>query len=457
LASFQALLESDEWADAGNYQKVIVYITDALDDNRLNNNQFPEAADLQRMANAAKNSNFVVYTIVVEGDVSGNHLGTLAENSGGRTITYSESNIESLYQEIVGRAQTIHEFTYRSTINSDGIRNFRISAANGSVLDEESYTVDAAASPLVIIDSPQNGESPTGQVRAHVEFSNYPDRQLASAVLSIDGEEVASLESLESSELVFEYDMNQISSNGNGRLTVEVEDELGLTGSETATMLLEPQEEPPIVVTEALDNEESGGSTPLLISNLILLVILIAIGIGIIFLFLNRDKAPVQQARNTIMSGVDRLTKRYVRQSEVKAYLIVLEGDSSVGKHLEVFGTTTIGRSRADSEMIFQRYDENSAISRRHCTILDEEDHFEIRDEDSANGTYLNGVRLPPMEARELFDGDEIELARVERGGVRLQFQGLQRTQEDSFEDEEFSTRFIKRKNVEFDQDGDRF
>jgi pSer/pThr/pTyr-binding forkhead associated (FHA) protein len=157
------------------------------------------------------------------------------------------------------------------------------------------------------------------------------------------------------------------------------------------------------------------------------------------------------------MSGVDRLTKRYVRQSEVKAYLIVLEGDSSVGKHLEVFGTTTIGRSRADSEMIFQRYDENSAISRRHCTILDEEDHFEIRDEDSANGTYLNGVRLPPMEARELFDGDEIELARVERGGVRLQFQGLQRTQEDSFEDEEFSTRFIKRKNVEFDQDGDRF
>jgi hypothetical protein len=61
------------------------------------------------------------------------------------------------------------------------------------------------------------------------------------------------------------------------------------------------------------------------------------------------------------------------------------------------------------------------------------------------------------MEARDLFDGDEIELARVERGGVRLQFQGLQRTQEDSFEDEEFSTRFIKRKNVEFDQDGDRF
>ena len=49
-----------------------------------------------------------------------------------------------------------------------------------------------------------------------------------------------------------------------------------------------------------------------------------------------------------------------------------------------------------------------------------------LRDEDSANGTYLNGTRLKAMEPAEIRDGDEIELSRVERGGVRLLFQVAQ-------------------------------
>ena len=40
----------------------------------------------------------------------------------------------------------------------------------------------------------------------------------------------------------------------------------------------------------------------------------------------------------------------------------------------------------------------------------------------SANGTYLNGERLTPIVPHRLKDGDILELARVERGGVRLRF-----------------------------------
>jgi pSer/pThr/pTyr-binding forkhead associated (FHA) protein len=100
----------------------------------------------------------------------------------------------------------------------------------------------------------------------------------------------------------------------------------------------------------------------------------------------------------------------------------VIAGDVSVGKTLEIYGDTPIGRSRQNAELLFQYDNENSPLSRLHCTILDEEDHFKIRDEDSANGTYLNGVRLKPLVPEDLEDGDEIELARVERGGVHLQF-----------------------------------
>ncbi len=67
--------------------------------------------------------------------------------------------------------------------------------------------------------------------------------------------------------------------------------------------------------------------------------------------------------------------------------------------------------------------DDDSAISRLHCTILDEDDHFAIRDEDSTNGTLVNGERITPLEPVRLHDGDTIDVAPIERGGLRFLFQ----------------------------------
>jgi predicted component of type VI protein secretion system len=127
-------------------------------------------------------------------------------------------------------------------------------------------------------------------------------------------------------------------------------------------------------------------------------------------------------AGRAFTSFVERVTSRRV-QSTPKAYLVVLEGDVNVGRSLEIYGDTPIGRSKQYAELLFQQNDEQSPISRLHCTIVDEESHFTLRDEDSANGTYLNSVRLEPLVAEELHDGDEIELSQVERGGVKLLFQ----------------------------------
>jgi hypothetical protein len=147
------------------------------------------------------------------------------------------------------------------------------------------------------------------------------------------------------------------------------------------------------------------------------------------FAWLNRSRVPEVAAsvRSTVVGVVEqvsRATRRLIK-SVPKAYLIVLEGDNnSAGKRLEIYGDTPIGRSRQDgAELLFhQEEGENSLVSRLHCTIIDEEDHFLLRDEESTNGTYLNGAPLKPMMLEELEDGDEIELGRVERGGVRLLF-----------------------------------
>jgi pSer/pThr/pTyr-binding forkhead associated (FHA) protein len=46
-----------------------------------------------------------------------------------------------------------------------------------------------------------------------------------------------------------------------------------------------------------------------------------------------------------------------------------------------------------------------------------------IRDEDSTNGTFVNGEKLTPLEPLTLYDGDTIDIAPLERGGIRVMFQ----------------------------------
>ena len=95
------------------------------------------------------------------------------------------------------------------------------------------------------------------------------------------------------------------------------------------------------------------------------------------------------------------------------------------------------------------------------CPAGSDEIRIRMDDEDSANGTFLNGVRLESMVPRELQDGDEIELARVERGGVKLQFEsatpsygyGRDAHADDSF-DPGRQTRVVRRPQQ---SGGDRF
>jgi hypothetical protein len=151
---------------------------------------------------------------------------------------------------------------------------------------------------------------------------------------------------------------------------------------------------------------------------------IVAIGLGV-FLILNRGRVlpAIQQAGENVIDFVERVTGR--RTALVaRAYLVPLEGfDRLPSKPYEIYGTTAIGRSRRHADLLFHIGDEDSAISRLHCTILDEDDHFAIRDEDSTNGTLVNDEKLVPLESLMLQDGDVIDVAPLERGGLRFLFQ----------------------------------
>lgn len=64
---------------------------------------------------------------------------------------------------------------------------------------------------------------------------------------------------------------------------------------------------------------------------------------------------------------------------------------------------------------------DDTTVSRRHARIeaISEGKGFQIVDEGSSNGTYVNGQRLPAGQARPLIVGDEIQI-----GASRLRFEG---------------------------------
>ncbi len=68
----------------------------------------------------------------------------------------------------------------------------------------------------------------------------------------------------------------------------------------------------------------------------------------------------------------------------------------------------TIGKYQAavDGAITF-----NKAISRVHCKIVYGEDGYQVKELGSANGTFVNGVRLESDEQRPLRDGDCLRLA----------------------------------------------
>lgn len=57
---------------------------------------------------------------------------------------------------------------------------------------------------------------------------------------------------------------------------------------------------------------------------------------------------------------------------------------------------------------------DSPAISRKHANICMEDNNYFIEDLKSTNGTYVNGVRIKPMEKIEIKEGDIVKLADVE-------------------------------------------
>ena len=65
----------------------------------------------------------------------------------------------------------------------------------------------------------------------------------------------------------------------------------------------------------------------------------------------------------------------------------------------------TIGRDSDNTIVVGNRL-----VSRHHCIIQRIKDAYFLKDEESTNGTFVNGSRIPPDKYYRLNPGDKIEI-----------------------------------------------
>jgi len=361
-------------------------------------------------------------------------LRPLAEVTGGKFIAlYEVEGLEQLFESLTApRGEYIVSF--RSTSSSPSMREVALELNQAGQIYQafSQYNVELE-NPQVEIISPGVGSLITRQgqeepgtpaeavptfiiVEAEVSWGDEYPRSLRQARLLVDDITVAQSQVVDG-RVEFAWDIRayQIEGQVPVELKVQVEDELGMQGiSSSVTIAIEyiPPSATGFTPTESM------------LVYVALGVALVAVALAV-FLFFNRSRLvpAIQQAGENIIDFVERVTGRRTALI-ARAYLVPLEGfDKLPSKPYEIYGTTAIGRSRRHADLLFHINDEDSPISRLHCTILDEDDHFTIRDEDSTNGTLVNDEKLLPLEPLMLQDGDVIDVAPLERGGLRFLFQ----------------------------------
>ena len=428
--------------------------------------------DLGKTIENAVQLGIPIHTVLLGSQDAGGALGRLARDTGAGEGAISPEDLNDLFATL--EAQSIQDqylISYRSKADQPGEHNL-VMTVGGISSNAVAFNLDQLELPLVRITAPASGSlitrtetffgqdpetiQPTEQTVA-VEI-NWPDghpREIVqdSTALVVNGKSLGPtttpIRENGKDPVILEFTWDLRGENTPGEtlfsVVIEAEDELGLKGlSEPlpVTVVYVPFAAP--AACPGLISEYAPGlcrNVELILPLASLIVAVTALLIVAVYMRRNpRVQQRVKERLGTMMThmggtrvggthtgGSPGATRMVEPLESAKAILVVLEGNSGTKQtEFRLNGTTTLGRSKDHADLVFQSdQGDRSPISRLHCTLIEKGGFFELTDQGSSNGTFLNGTRLKSGDHHRLKDEDILDLARVPDGGVRLKFKAV--------------------------------
>ncbi len=426
----------------GSQTTSIIYITRYIEDP----NATVAPISAQNTAAEARKNNMSIH--VFQTDIYQSRqdaLQILAIGSDGQYAWLERNNylsaVTSVYQAIDAQ-RTYYTLSYRSPVAESGPREITINTpGRPSEGVTGSYEITLQA-PSVIITEPVanstirreagvavDGQLPTFdttrvRIRAEVSWVDGFPRNIQSAQFFVNGNLEDSVDvALDQTQFEFQWDLSDIISEGLNSVILEVriEDELGLVADAESLVNVEV-----IIPIPETTTSEGLEITPLGAIGLFILFLLVAGSIGGgIYWFIIRKRTSIEESALEVDGAKMQLTMVAADvQKLVLATLTVQEGPAGLIGEVFKIGSpeTVIGRNPAQADIVFYA-DEESSVSRLHCSIkLDDDNTFKLTDTNSSAGTRLNGRQIHPEVPVVLADGDEIVLGTLAQRGVKLHF-----------------------------------
>lgn len=405
-----------------------------------------------------------IYTVLVGNNTQTASLQQLVTKSRAHFVRYTSRDVVNSIFGLIEAQRWQYEISYRSLSSSADERELKISARTESgspPFDVEMFTVvPEPQAPTVLSMTINSGDPLTRTAPAYdsnlsgiplteapidVQIywpDSYSQRTITRAELFIDGqphdEPLLDLQDVEN--ISFTWDLRTYTNKGKttSRLQIVLTDELGLesTYDEQQTVEVFIPDKPegtyvppdicvsleniPTIGTSLYEACSKWGITPAQMLNM---VIALAALVMVAVIWFKRDTVvAVGKDVGRRATGVyRRITKQLgIEGTKPKAYLETIKApsDAELKESYPIHGETPIGQNSQYADLIF----DIPAVSGSHCKIHLEGHRWTIEDDQSTNGTYLNGKRLTPFQTFPLKNGDTIELAPVERGGIRFKF-----------------------------------
>ncbi len=410
-----------------------------------------------------------IYTFHTYTDL-GEPLEELTDGSGGQYIYLSPDHdnndkLRTVYESIMDQGIR-YSLSYRSNLDDSGTRTI-VAAPFGTPaeLATHAQTYNISLAPPIIEIQDANNESKIMREVVHdnntwsykpngidvvANLTSWPDgheRKVESVIFTVGGEEQSPITNPSNNSFSHHIDISDITSPKSLVIKVTTLDELGIKAESNSFTINIDAEPPPPTPTPV--PTKSGGNTirqpedpcdkdprspeclikyiPIVITGIALVAMMIAIivlwrKLGSIGAVADAAGSAVNKGfagvKHTILGGGGK--KKGVVLA--KLYVIVARRDLEGGEVKIYANKTSIGRDPRLCDILLYDEDEVSSVSGVHCTIQYDMGQFLITDDNSSNGTEINGTPLPANNPKVLNDGDEIILGDMFHRGAKFRF-----------------------------------